>query len=171
MQQFQRHIIYAEAEAACARAGHQFDASKYNESNGVDHLCIIGTFGDKHASILYAPWNGKFFGDTTDGIHFNSDNTEHDGQPWFDAMLNFFYVPHTQDQQLASAAPAPRPLDEAEQEVVRKGLVAAVEAVQVLHPDFDADTQPGVELLDALIRFTVACRDPAANGPAKPNRA
>jgi hypothetical protein len=49
--------------------------------------------------------------------------------------------------------------------------VAAVEAVKVLYPGFDADTQPGVELLNALIHFTVACRDPAETTQAKPNRA
>lgn len=93
MQEFKRHLSHDEVKAACATAGYQFDDEKYLQ--GSDFMRIVGQFGDKEAAVIYADWNGRFFGATSDGIKFSSDRDEHDGQPWFDAMLAFFYVPGT----------------------------------------------------------------------------
>lgn len=98
MKRYQRCISYDEAKAACATAGYQFDDEKYIK-NGSDYVRVVGQFGDKQAAVLYSSWNGRFFGATTDGIQFSSENSDHDGQPWFDAMLDFFNVGPTTAEQ------------------------------------------------------------------------
>jgi hypothetical protein len=80
--------------------------------------------------------------------------------PWVyaDIMLTDRELYLTQDNKIVREEAAPPPLDEAGQEVVRKGLTAAVDAAKALNPSFDADTQPGVDLLHALVRFAHDCR-------------
>jgi hypothetical protein len=37
-------------------------------------------------------FNGRFFGKTEKGIEFTSDNTKHDSEPWFQALLKVVLV-------------------------------------------------------------------------------
>lgn len=90
MQKFERHINHSEVEPACKAAGLKFDDSGYKK--GSDYVSVTGNFAGTHAEVLYSSWNGKFIGETADGIRFSSDSDEHDGKPWFDSMLRFFYV-------------------------------------------------------------------------------
>jgi len=41
--------------------------------------------------VMFRPFNGRFFGETDQGQRFSSDTTENDREPWFLALLEFFY--------------------------------------------------------------------------------
>jgi len=96
MQKFKRQKTHDEIVAACKAGTYELDTSNYDEK-GSDWITIGGQFGDKLASILYSSWNGKFFGKTEDGIDFNSDSDTHENEPWFQEMLNFFYISEKAD--------------------------------------------------------------------------
>jgi hypothetical protein len=44
-------------------------------------------------TVYYNTFNGNFFGTTPDNLRFSSDSELHEKQPWFQALLNFFYEP------------------------------------------------------------------------------
>lgn len=76
--------------AQCAADGIAVDSAKYEA--GGDHLVVElpGPTGEK-VRVLYNVVSGRFFYSANDGSGFSSDDNR-DGQPWFDAMLDFFYV-------------------------------------------------------------------------------
>lgn len=97
MKQFARHKTHDEIREQCRRQGVPFDDYGWRK-RGDDHI-VIGKRGQGH--VLYSTWNGKFFGRTPGGpkvpewphdMEFSSDGTKFDGQPWFDALLIFFYA-------------------------------------------------------------------------------
>jgi hypothetical protein len=65
--------------------GHRYDASDY---------VTIRTPGCK-AVVVWSTWNGVFAGATDRGIRFHSSSTDHENEPWFQALLNFFYTEKT----------------------------------------------------------------------------
>jgi hypothetical protein len=48
------------------------------------------------STVAYNTFNGKFFGSINEGplagTEFSSGSTKHERQPWFQALLSFFYV-------------------------------------------------------------------------------
>lgn len=42
--------------------------------------------------VFYNSFNGRFFGRTDKGVAFDSSSTRHEHEPWFQALLSFFYV-------------------------------------------------------------------------------
>jgi hypothetical protein len=86
MKKFKGNKTREQVKAQCDALGLVFDARGYE--NGSDYTRIEGGGG----WVLWASWNGKFFGVTDKGIVFDSDSDTHDGLPWFDALLAFFYV-------------------------------------------------------------------------------
>lgn len=71
--------------AECEAQGVQFIDSQYRR--GSDYV----TLRSPNAWVMFSVFNGRFFGKTPDGIEFSSDD-KRDGTPWFDALLEFFYV-------------------------------------------------------------------------------
>jgi hypothetical protein len=53
--------------------------------------------------VLFNTFNGRFFGKTDKGVPFSSDSAEHEAEPWFQALLSFFYV-----EQAANDSTKPR---------------------------------------------------------------
>lgn len=92
MQKFQRHRTVAEVKTLGKKMGFTINTQRYDR-NGDDHIVIHGDFVGHELPVLYNCVNGRFFGELPDGEMFSSDSTAFDGQPWFDAMLNFFLVP------------------------------------------------------------------------------
>jgi hypothetical protein len=82
-----------EVRALAATKGFTVNTTRH-DTTGNDHIvvympgpsaCII--------PVLYSTFNGRFFYAPSNGVDaFNSDNGALDGQPWFDAMLEFFYI-------------------------------------------------------------------------------
>lgn len=71
--------------------GVSIDARKYlNE--GSDHILFhSGPLGPSW-HVLYNTFNGRFFGRAPNGELFTSDAVTHEGEPWFQALMSFFYV-------------------------------------------------------------------------------
>ena len=44
------------------------------------------------AWVLYTSVSGRFFGRTDKGVDFSSDVNRHEREPWFQALLSFFYT-------------------------------------------------------------------------------
>lgn len=74
----------------CTSAGIEVDSTKYDA--GGDHLVVYlpGATGEP-VKVLYNTASGHFFGEQSDGTRFSSDQNL-DFEPWFESMLNFFYV-------------------------------------------------------------------------------
>lgn len=90
MKKFKGHRTLDQVQQACQEQGLGFDRTAYDEGN--DYVRIIGTFAGISVVLYYSSWNGKFMGTLPSGVTFDSDSDEHDGLPWFDALLEFFYV-------------------------------------------------------------------------------
>jgi hypothetical protein len=89
MKTFAGNKTRAQVKAQCKAAGVQFDERAYKAGSDFTFLRGGG------ACVAWSSWNGRFFGKTPDGIEFNSDSDEWDGEPWMQALLNFFYVEKT----------------------------------------------------------------------------
>jgi hypothetical protein len=74
----------------CKAAGIHFNDRMYRD--GSDYVCITTVKGDNYSGqVLYSTVNGAFFGTTPSGVEFDSNKTTHDKEPWFQALLAFFY--------------------------------------------------------------------------------
>lgn len=71
----------------CKDQGIVFDDERWRVY-GDDYVRISGG----GCWVLYNTFNGSFFGETPDGTDFSNDSDEHEDQPWFQALLSFFYV-------------------------------------------------------------------------------
>lgn len=91
MKKFASHHTVAEVKRAAKKAGFKVNSEQYDH-RGSDWISVEGTFAGERASVLYSCM-GRFFGKLLDGgVKFSSDKDDFDGEPWFDAMLDFFYV-------------------------------------------------------------------------------
>ena len=72
-------------KAQCKRDGVEFRDALFKK--GYDHVSLHSP----KVKVVFNTVNGRFFGYTPDGIKFFSDD-KRDGTPWFDALLNYFYV-------------------------------------------------------------------------------
>jgi hypothetical protein len=74
-----------EIRAMCKAQGVQLIDSQWKR--GSDYV----TLRSPGAYVMFNTFNGTFFGKTPANVEFSSDDRR-DGEPWFDALLNFFYV-------------------------------------------------------------------------------
>lgn len=86
MKKFAGNKTREQVKAQCDALGLEFDDAAYQR--GSDITVIRG--GGAH--VLWISFNGRFFGTTDTGIEFSSDETTHEAEPWFQALLDFFYV-------------------------------------------------------------------------------
>ena len=74
-----------------------FNDHLYRE-RGYDTV-VVGDINDRrYGHVIYNTFNGRFFGTTPmlegawpPGVDFNSNSAKFDSQPWFAALLEFFY--------------------------------------------------------------------------------
>lgn len=85
MKTFQGHRSFDQIAAECKAQGLTLECAGYVK-NGSDHIGVVGG----GVRILYNTFNGRFFGTHPDGRSF-SESSQFDGEPWFDALLGFFY--------------------------------------------------------------------------------
>lgn len=91
MKKFSGNKRLAEIKAQCKQAGIQFDDARYKR--GDDYVVIRTTPNDNASGIvLYNTFNGNFTGTTDKGVNFDSRSDQHENEPWFQALLSFFYV-------------------------------------------------------------------------------
>jgi hypothetical protein len=86
MRKFSKSKTREQVKAQCDALGLVFDDLAYER--GSDFTAIRGG----GAQVLWSSFNGRFFGTTDTGIEFSDDNTKHEAEPWFQALLEFFYV-------------------------------------------------------------------------------
>jgi hypothetical protein len=91
MKKFSRVRNLLEVEAAVRQRGWRWDSSKH-DSEGLDHVRIDFNFAGTEGMVLFSSFNGKFLGELSDKTAFSSDNTNHDNEPWFQALLDTFYA-------------------------------------------------------------------------------
>lgn len=107
MKKFKRTKTYTEIIAQCRRQGVDVDDYNYRKL-GADHIAIgVGMYDIKRpdgtpfvhaghtpgrAYVMFNTVNGRFWGHTDRGIEFSSDSTRYEKEPWFQALLSFFYV-------------------------------------------------------------------------------
>lgn len=87
MRKFKRIKTLKEIKAQCKRLSLSFDDYLYRK-HGHDHVCIRGG----GAMVLYSSPTGNFFGTTDKGVQFDSKSDEHEAEPWFQTLLEFFYA-------------------------------------------------------------------------------
>lgn len=97
---FARAKTREEVQAQCKAAGVQWDDRLYRQ--GSDFTVLRGG----GAEVLWSSWNGKFFGTFTDAkgneVQFDSSETKHEAEPWFQALLEFFYVGEPTPRKVAT---------------------------------------------------------------------
>lgn len=91
MKTFSRVRNLSEVEAAVRQRGWKWDSYRH-DVEGMDHIRIDFRVGETEGMVLYASFNGKFLGQLSDKTPFSSDNTKHDNEPWFQALLETFYA-------------------------------------------------------------------------------
>lgn len=72
--------------AQCEAEGLTVDRTRFDA--GWDHIVISGG----GCWVTYNVFNGRFWGMTPEGVEFQSDSTEYEAEPWFQALLAFFYA-------------------------------------------------------------------------------
>lgn len=92
----------------CEAAGVAVDDYNYRKL-GYDHVCLGMRTGRRpdgspmvradwhatmlpHGFVMFNTVNGRFWGHTDRGVACCSSSTEHEREPWFQALLSFFYV-------------------------------------------------------------------------------
>lgn len=88
MTKFGGNRSYTEIKALCKANGLTVDDTAYREQF-MDSITVIGG----GAKVVYNTFNGRFSGVTPDGKHFFSSSTKYENEPWFQALLVFFYKP------------------------------------------------------------------------------
>lgn len=92
---FARHRTLQELRAVCSELGLPLQDAKYRA--GTSTTVVVGRHGRQGwrpgaAYVVYDPGNGTFFGITGQGIAFDSASSEHEQEPWFQQLLQLFYV-------------------------------------------------------------------------------
>jgi len=95
--QFSRHRTIDEVIAHAKEQGVRVDASRFHLGSDFVTVELPGPQGTL-VPVLYNTFNGRFFYQPRIGAGFSSTDTQYDGEPWFDAMLTFFYVPKEDGQ-------------------------------------------------------------------------
>ena len=87
---FARHRTFDEIKAVvdAQKLPHNFE--RY-EVWGWDTV-RVGRQAAGYGYAIFNTVNGHFFGKTPEGVAFDSNSTQHEGEPWFQALLAFFYV-------------------------------------------------------------------------------
>jgi hypothetical protein len=94
MKKFSSFKTVDEIRQQCEAQGLTLDTTLYDAGSS-DYIKIRSNDGKTSAKVLYSSFNGRFFGETAaglDSVKFSSDDATFDGTPWFDALLDFFYV-------------------------------------------------------------------------------
>ena len=91
MEQFAGCKNHEEIKAACYEAGFVIDTEKYD--HGSDWVTISGVFDGEVHRFIYSSFNGRFIGQLEDGTTYSERSSDLDGTGWYDAILDFLYIP------------------------------------------------------------------------------
>ena len=91
MKKYKRKRTYRELKKLAAKFGWKFNDNALKAGSS-DFIQIEFVAGKIRGMFLISSVNGWFFGNTEDGLDFNSNDTANDRKPWFKALLNFAYT-------------------------------------------------------------------------------
>lgn len=92
MQKFASYKTVDQIQQACREAGFPFNRAAYDR--GSDFVRFGFAHGEQRFTVAYSSFNGKFIGICADSdAVFTESSTELDDAPWYQALLNFVYVP------------------------------------------------------------------------------
>lgn len=77
-------------EMECYKNGWDFDRSRYDA--GSDYVTFEFRHGKKKVVVVYSSFNGKFIVKQGKKM-ITESSTDMDGTPWYDALLDFIYLP------------------------------------------------------------------------------
>ena len=89
MTTFKRHRNLKELRAVCRQRRWKLHTEKFKE--GSDYVSFDWRVGRMAGTTLVSMINGRFFGETTLGFHYTSDENL-DSRAWFMALLNTVYL-------------------------------------------------------------------------------
>jgi hypothetical protein len=87
---FGRIKTVTEIVSQCRAQGVPVETAKH--LRGQSDFIMVGRPESDFGHALYNSFNGKFFGVTDLGQRFSSEDRALDAQPWFQALLAFFYA-------------------------------------------------------------------------------
>lgn len=90
MKTFTRHRSLEELKDYCKEKGWKLNTTRFEA--GDDSVSFKWKVGKVSGLAVFNTFNGKIIGQTKDGVMFSSDNTTHENEPWFSAMLEAAYV-------------------------------------------------------------------------------
>lgn len=90
MKTFSGIKTYEQIKAQCKEQGVVCNDRLYCRS-GWDTI-VVGDQKNEGGYAVYNTFNGRFHGKTPEGIEFFSSATTHENEPWFQALMSFFYV-------------------------------------------------------------------------------
>lgn len=89
MKKFAGHKSHAQIKRQCEEQGVPLNDRLYREQ-GWDTI-VVGSYPNG-GYALYNTVNGTFFGWTPKGVFFESGSAQFEDEPWFQALLSFFYI-------------------------------------------------------------------------------
>jgi hypothetical protein len=102
VKKFARHKTFEEVVRACHQQEVYCDTAAHER--GGDTICVGAPARTPGCGwVVYSTFNGRFFGSTPYGVHIDSDSQTHDGEPWMQALLKFFYADDASVAQPATA--------------------------------------------------------------------
>lgn len=90
MKTYARKKTLEEVREVCAEKGWDLDTTKFDEE-GSDYVAIRWKAEGESGELLLSTFNGRFFGPLDSGEMMSSDE-DRDGDPWFEALCDAFYV-------------------------------------------------------------------------------
>jgi len=90
---------HEQIKAACYEAGFDIDTEKYD--HGSDWVTITGTFDGHARTFIYSSFNGRFICQISEDETYSERSTDLDGTGWYDAILDFLYIPVEADSAAA----------------------------------------------------------------------
>lgn len=87
MPTFNRHKPMDQIRAQCLAEGVELKEERHKAGDS-DFVRLAGG----GCWVMFNTVNGRFWGETPDGTKFTSEGKNHEGKPWFQALLAFFYT-------------------------------------------------------------------------------
>jgi len=93
LRKFQDFKTVDELKALCKEKGFFIDTQEYEA--GGDWITIVFETENEAYQFIYSSFNGRFIGRLNDGTMFHEQSTEFEDQDWYNAILDFLYIPKT----------------------------------------------------------------------------
>jgi hypothetical protein len=87
---FERHRTLEELQAVCAERGWTLNTAVFEQ--GGDGVSFHFKIGEVSGFAVFNTFNGQIIGHLKNGEPFSSQDGKHEGEPWFNELLDVAYV-------------------------------------------------------------------------------